>query len=214
MREARGLQLIVVRHGESEGNRQHLIQGWKEYPLSPLGLAQAERTAKRLAPLGPVPVYTSDLGRARQTAELIAGARGGDVLSDARWRELDCGEYNGVSLDEYRRDATIQTAFREDPFNTPMPGGESFSDTSRRVMEAVGELSQLGIERAVVVTHDGPLRALLVEALGIPARCFWNLATDNCGITRLVLSGKRPIVRTVNETAHLEELEGLSRTWP
>lgn len=208
------MQLIVVRHGESEGNKLHLIQGWKEYPLSPLGLAQAERAAKRLAPLGPMPVYSSDLGRARQTADLIAAAWGGEVISDPRWRELDCGQYNGASLEDYRRDVAMQKAFHDDPFNTPMPGGESFSEVTRRVMEALSELAKLEVERLVVVTHDGPLRALIVETLGIPARCFWNLATDNCGITRLVLGGKRPIVRAVNETAHLEELEGLSRTWP
>ena len=94
------LRLILVRHGETEWNAQRRYQGHSDVPLSALGRRQAARAAERLAALKIDAVYTSDLGRALETAEIIAEQRGLEVCAEPRLRELNFGVFEGLTFDE------------------------------------------------------------------------------------------------------------------
>ena len=142
------VKLYLVRHGQSTGNVDGALMGQSDHRLTALGEAQARAAAARLAPLGPMPVYSSDLPRAVATAELIAaswaaevapqeGPGGGLLIPDKRLREIDLGDYEGRPWEEFEADVALTDAFANDPHGTSLPHGESLADVEARVHAAV-----------------------------------------------------------------------------
>ena len=158
------MKLYLVRHGASSGNTPGTLIGHSPHPLTEAGLRQARAVAAVLAPLGPMPVYCSDLPRARQTAELIAaawceraatrgrGLSGNEASSgegeaeapavrpDRRLREIDLGAYEGRSWGDYLADAELHAAMAADPLHTALPSGESLAQLRDRVLTAVDDI--------------------------------------------------------------------------
>ena len=200
------MDIYLIRHGQSTGNGRNCFMGWSDHPLTDLGRAQAEAVAARLAPLGPMPVRCSDLPRARETAEIIAARWTGEVLPDSRWREICCGDFEDRPWEAFSRNPELQAQFETDPFHTIMPGGESAAMMSERVMAAFTELLAQSEERVAVVTHDGPIRAVLRHCLGIPEDRFWRYCTDHGGISLLSYKDDWLVVRTMNDISHLSVL--------
>ncbi len=138
------MKLYLVRHGQSTGNIGGKLMGQSDHPLTVLGEDQARAAAERLAPFGPMPVYASDLPRARATAERIVVAwRGGGVADapqvtlDPRLREISLGDYEGRPWQEFEADAALTAAFAEDPYRTALPNGESLEHLEARAHAAV-----------------------------------------------------------------------------
>ena len=102
MTDAGTRRLVVVRHGETLDNAAGVWQGLKDTELSPVGLAQAEKAAPMVAAYEPEVVVASDLARARVTAERVGEAAGMPVRLDPRLREIDVGEWQGVTTAEVR----------------------------------------------------------------------------------------------------------------
>jgi broad specificity phosphatase PhoE len=231
------MKLYLVRHGQSTGNIGGTLIGQSNHPLTELGEAQARAAAERLAPFGPMPVHCSDLPRARATAEYVAAAwAAAAVLPDPRLRELDLGDYEGRSWEEFEADIELTSAFAADPYGTALPGGESLAHLEARVLAAVrdvlaahglsddGGLSTDAVatsdasalatgflaakpgEDACIVAHDGPIRAILNHCLGVPPNKWWTLSTTHGGISLLEFAGGWVNVRYVNATSHLAGL--------
>jgi broad specificity phosphatase PhoE len=235
------MKLYLVRHGQSTGNIGGTLIGQSDHPLTELGEAQARAAAERLAPFGPMPLHCSDLPRAVATAEHILRAWVMDaavrtrprLLPDPRLREIDLGDYEGRSWEEFEADEELTAAFAADPYGTALPGGESLAHLETRVLGAVGDIlvgqseeplrggvtdasvSATGFftpepgAAACIVAHDGPIRALLNHYLGVPPEKWWTLSTTHGGVSLLEFSGGWVNVRYVNATSHLA---GLSDT--
>lgn len=161
--------ITLVRHGHTEWNGLGRYQGLAPVPLSEQGRLQAEHLARALAssggPMGrPIQaIYSSDLLRCRQTAAPIAAALGLAVLFDLRLREADYGHWQGLTREEAARwDPEAYAAYRADPDNVAIPGGESHRLLANRVLAALADtLTQHGGGHVLLVTHGGPLRAIL-----------------------------------------------------
>lgn len=177
-REDALVRLYLVRHGASTGNTPGNLLGHAPHPLTPAGEAQARAVAARLAPLGPMSVYCSDLLRARQTAARIADAltNGRDraalsPVGDPRLRELDLGVFEGRSWDDFLRDTELNKAMMADPFNTALPGGESLAQMRGRVLAAVDDIvGRHAGSSAVAAPSEGvsvPRGALVDESSGV-----------------------------------------------
>lgn len=197
------MDIFLVRHGESTGNGKNCFLGWSDHPLTECGEQQAQAAAARLASLGPMPVRCSDLPRARTTAERIAERWQGLVEPDARWREICSGQYEGLPWERMQLDEALTRQFEADAYNTPMPGGESVAMMVSRVCQAFSELLGEGHARVAIVTHDGPIRAVLAHCLQIPPERFWTLATEHGGLTHITVLDNWLTVRSVNDTSHL-----------
>jgi probable phosphoglycerate mutase len=139
------MKLYLVRHGQSTGNIGGTLMGQSDHPLTPLGEDQARAAAERLAAIGPMPVYSSDLPRARATAERIVAAWTAkdvpdappEIVLDPRLREISLGDYEGRPWQEFEADVELTAAFAEDPYRTPLPNGESLEHLEARVHAAV-----------------------------------------------------------------------------
>lgn len=116
--------LYVVRHGTTDWNRGGYIQGHLDTPLNHEGRTQAEAAARRLVAEGAAAIYSSDLLRVYETAQIIARHTGLRVIQKPGLREMHFGQWQGLSFDQIKaRDPEIYAARRERPYEVPPPGG-------------------------------------------------------------------------------------------
>lgn len=158
-------RLLLVRHGESEWNAVRRLQGQADIALSPKGEAQARALAPIVAQLSPDRVVTSDLRRARHTAELLGFP---DAIHEPGLREVDVGDWTGEAIasiiaaepDNYR-------GWRAGTFAPP--GGEMWADFCARTAKATHEAAR-SADRLLVICHGGVIRALLQTLLELSPR--------------------------------------------
>ena len=181
-------ELLVIRHGETDWNRQHRFQGQIDVPLNDVGLAQAGRLGRRLADEPVDVLISSDLQRARSTADAVAQVRGLQPLIDPLWREQGFGVLEGLDVGTIRtRHADLWSAWTRHECDYALPGGgESNFDFHARVMRAMHALlaSHAG-RRVVVVTHGGVLDMLWRTAHALPLHGARVCDIPNTGINRL-----------------------------
>ena len=147
--------LILVRHGETDWNRDRRVQGQTDLPLNETGRAQARALAEQLAGTRVDAVYASDLARARETAELLAAQRGLTVTLDPALREKDFGSWEGLT------DVEVLDRF-PDAVRGAWGDAETPDELSARVLAALERIAaRHPNEHVVVVTHGGPVRAVL-----------------------------------------------------
>ncbi|MDF2628166.1 MAG: phosphoglycerate mutase family protein [Symbiobacteriaceae bacterium] len=190
----------MIRHGETEWNHLRRIVGQGNPTLNETGRRQAAATAEWLAGLKLEIIYTSDLARARETAEIVAGVMpGADIRSDRRLREKDAGVATGMPWEEARDGfPEYHEAMRRDPLNTRPEGGESVADQVARVVEALDEYGARHPGQAVgVVTHGGVIRCALMRAMNLTMAQINQLDPDNCSLT-VIEWGEQMMVRTLN----------------
>jgi broad specificity phosphatase PhoE len=153
--------LFVARHGQTAWNREHRWQGWADPSLNAAGREEAMKLGEALAGSGIDAVLSSDLCRAAETAEIAAARLGLPVELDERLREVDVGEWSGLTSVEvearfpegYRRRREGRTGWEQ---------GEELDTMAERVVSALLEIAErLAGRRVLVVTHGGPVRATL-----------------------------------------------------
>jgi broad specificity phosphatase PhoE len=203
------LRLHVVRHGETESNRQGLALGRADVPLNDLGHKQAGHVAAALADEPLLAVYASPLQRTVDTAKAIAAAHGLPVTIEPAFIEMDVGEVEGLTFAELRErypGLLEMWASAEGP-QTAMPGGERLLDVQKRATKAVRALLARHEDGAVcVVTHNFVILSLLADVLAVDLAAFRRLRHAVGAITTLDLRPGRPtrVVR-LNDTCHLHD---------
>lgn len=168
-------------------------------PLDDAGIAQAKRAAPFLASYEPVFVWSSDLTRARETAEHLAALTGCDVVVDARLREFGVGVREGLTFDEFRvrfpdlfLDPTV--AGNEQRPHRHVPGSESAEEVRRRMVEVLAAATDAlsAGETGVLVGHGASLRTGLLAFFGVPHELREMLAgMANCAWAVLEQHGER-----------------------
>jgi broad specificity phosphatase PhoE len=164
-------RILIVRHGESEWNREGRWQGWEDIPLTAAGEAQARDRGAELHAVAHrfAAIHTSDLVRAARTAELLAEALGAPLPCPERGlRERFGGEWQGLTGKEIdRRWPGVWAAWRRGDLSAP-PGGETESEVLDRVHAALARIDATNPTGPIlVVTHGGVLRLLSHQA-GVP----------------------------------------------
>jgi probable phosphoglycerate mutase len=205
-------RVLLVRHGQSEGNAEGRFGGHTATPLSARGRRQAEATARALLEEKITAIYSSDLSRAVETAMPLARLTGLDVEQTEAFRERSVGVMEGLTFEEAAERHPLQYAalIRRD-FDHVLLGGESYRqmlDRASAQLDHVIEHHRGG--RLVVFSHTGTICILalhLMGALDAPElKPVW-VATSNCGITRFELRADGFVrVLAVNDTRHLAGL--------
>ncbi|WP_194291412.1 bifunctional RNase H/acid phosphatase [Cumulibacter manganitolerans] len=201
------LTLVMLRHGETEQSLERRFSGSSDLPLTGKGEAQAAAAAARIAGASAISaIYSSPLRRARQTAEAVGALIGVRVVVDDALREVDFGQWEGMTFTEARRaGGDAFTRWLADHELAP-PGGES----QQQCMERVAGLRNRLIrrhegERVLIVTHMTPIKALIGEALG-GLRIASRINLDLCSLSRVDYHDGRTVVKLVNEISHLGAL--------
>ena len=157
--------VVLVRHGATEWNETKRAQGQADIPLSPRGRAQAAAIGNELADWDLSAVYSSDLARAWDTARAIATPHGLEVTTDPGFREVDQGEWTGLTTTEIK--ARWPEMWGPARHYTARPGGESPAEVRARALAALRRVAEAHPDgMVVVVSHGGTIRWLSAEALG------------------------------------------------
>lgn len=197
--------LLAIRHGETAWNSDGRYQGQTDVPLNATGHAQAAQVARALAEEPLDAVYSSDLARAMQTAQVLASQVGVPLRIDADLREQHFGFFQGLLASEIdaRWPDDHRRWLRREPDFGP-PGGESRKTFSDRCVGAVLRLAREHPgETLAIVCHGGVLDALYRAAHGLPLDVPRKWALDNAGISRLRFDGRRLHVDAWGDTSHL-----------
>ncbi|HWP59314.1 MAG TPA: histidine phosphatase family protein [Candidatus Acidoferrales bacterium] len=201
----RPAELIIVRHGETVWNTERRFQGHEDSPLTAKGIAQAEALARRLARQAFGALYSSDLGRARKTAEIIAAQTGHAVVPEPRLRERGLGVFQGLTSDEIRTgypQAYERYRSREPDF--VVPGGESLRQQIARNISCLEDLATKHPgETIVVVTHGGVLNVVFRHTLSIPLDAPRRFEFVNGSLNVFAFAQGCWTLRTWGDTAHL-----------
>ena len=205
------LQVYLVRHGETEWNAARRIQGQSDSPLTTKGLYQARQVAERVRSEGITHVITSDLGRTRHTAQIIADACGCEVINEPRLRELHMGV-----LEERIRDSLTE---EEEVWRKQMvdgspegriPQGETMNELAVRMRAALDTCLALPEgSKPLLVSHGIALGCLISTILGLPAYAERRLRLRNCSLSRVdhqqsAWLANGWIVETAGDVSHLE----------
>lgn len=181
--------LYLVRHGETEWNRQRRLQGRMDSALTAEGREHARANGALLAREGVEHLLVSPLGRARETADLIRAEFVVTTTYEDRLVERHCGAWEGLTIDE------IETRFPEewaernrDPFHHRPPGGENLPDMLERIAPLAERVRALPLRSAAIVSHGISGRVLLTHFLGLDPAAADKVRQPNDLVYRLEFS--------------------------
>ena len=181
--------IVLVRHGETDWNRENRFQGHADPPLNDAGRAQARQLATELRGEMFAAAYTSSLRRARETASIVTSELGLEPIPDRALMEVDVGSWSGLTRGE------IEARFPEGyarwlEYGHGWEDGETYDELGERVVSGLLDIA-VGhpAETILAVTHGGPIRSALAAAHGVPfgeARRTIHVI-DNCAVVRLAV---------------------------
>ena len=176
-------ELWLVRHGQTDWNLTGRWQGQaSDAPgLNETGHRQALGVSEKMNGVKISAIYSSDLLRARQTAEAIAVPLGLPVILEPRLREINLGVWEGMASEDIEAQYPQELADRaRDPFYTPAPNGESPSEVAERVHKAVNEIAdRYRNEPVLIVGHGISLAVIICHAMGFPVGDVYQHIPDN-----------------------------------
>ncbi len=205
---AGGVRVLLVRHGETVWNQENRWQGQADTPLSRTGYDQAwwlarrfQHEARRIQA-----IYTSDLRRARDTANILGQALGVIPVEATAWREMDIGTWSGLTTAEVASRHAEEWARLRQGEDLPRGGGETFAQFQSRLVRSSQRFVQdHSGEQIIVVTHGGAVRAFLLHCCGLNMNQFGQIEKiGNTGVSEVsLLPGGTAKIHTINNTAHL-----------
>ncbi|MCT0213016.1 MULTISPECIES: histidine phosphatase family protein [unclassified Synechococcus] len=206
-----GPRLLLVRHGETDWNRQGRFQGQIDIPLNPQGRHQAEAAGRCLTSEPIQRAYTSSMARPRQTAELILANRAGIPLTSLRGLvEIGHGLWEGELEEAIARGwPELLAAWKRAPDTVQMPEGENLQEVWDRSISTIRTIagSLADSESALVVAHDAVNKTILCALLGLSPADIWMVKQGNGGVSVIDFPAdpahSAPVVTCLNLTAHL-----------
>ncbi len=202
-------RIILVRHGHVDWLAPERFRGRAELPLSDLGRRQARAAADFIAASWKLDaVYTSPLGRCRETGAVIAAPYHLELQPIDGLADIDYGEWQGLTRGQAKERWPDETElwFRA-PHFAAIPGGETLAAVLSRATAALRDIMRRHPDGTVVlVGHDSINRVLLLFALELPLSRYWHLRQDPCGVNELLFENGSFMIVAINQTQHLAGL--------
>lgn len=204
------MEILLVRHGETDWNRARRMQGHIDIPLNTEGLRQARALGAALASEKLDAIYSSDLQRARVTAQAVADVHQMAVVIDEQLRERCYGVFEGLMYKEVAQQFPQEfTLWQARDLHARFPSGERAAETlhdfHQRSVNAVTNIVKNHTEqRMLILTHGGVLDCLYREATGMPVDAKREFGIINAAINRLYWNGEKFTLLQWADAQHLE----------
>ena len=201
------MRMLLLRHAETDWNRERRFHGWRDTPLSATGREQAEAAARLLAASPLAAVWSSPLGRARETAAIIAAPHKLIVRESEAFKEMGFGEWEGLTGADVRaRFPEAHRAWAETPHAAGWPGAETLDVVRTRALAGLGDLRAAHDGQTVcLVSHGITSRILILEALGLGLDRLWALQLSSTGISELEFRDDWTTLHRMNSLTHLAD---------
>jgi len=194
--------IYLIRHGETENSDQRCYKGHIDVPLSAKGVDQLEKVAARLSSTPISAVYTSDLQRARCSAEIVAKPHNIEPEVDIAFKERNFGQWEGLTFNECREHFPEEfNAWVKNPVEASPLGGESTLDVRDRLVPALEKLlllSKLRNKAFSIVAHGGVNRIILCHLLGMPLQNIFRIEQDFGALNIIEIWDETPVVKLIN----------------
>lgn len=203
------MELYIIRHGETDWNKDKRLQGRSDTILNEYGIELAEITANALKDVRFDRIYSSPLKRAYQTAEIIRAERDLPIITDERLIEISFGEYEGIPM--AKRPADFQKFFDEPENYVPAKGGETYESLVSRAGDFIyNEIVPLTdrYERVLIVAHGALNKALMLNLNHQKIKDIWSgIFQRNCCVNIYDINGMEFTLKE-NGIIFYEEQEG------
>lgn len=206
------MKLILIRHGQTDWNARHMVQGRNDLLLNHAGLRQAEDIGYFLKDMKISAVYSSPLQRAYQTAVRIAHS--GEVIVDDRLIERDFGLWDGLSFSQISATyPDLWKAWRTAPAETEIPGAERIPEVAKRCLlfleEIINRHDSAG-EAVAIVSHTIPLKIIMAHFMKLPLNSIHEISMHNCGYNEIMVdSMESGVITAMNDVCFLHEDKAL-----
>lgn len=201
--------IILIRHGETMGNRDGLFRGRKDFPLNENGLTQATLLSQELSGWDLGAVYSGPLSRAKETARRVADPHGLSVVEEPPFTNIALGDWEGRRKVEIERDhPDLWQIWVSTPERLERPGAETLFQVQERSHRALERIVQEHTGKTVVVVgHRAVLKPLIARCLSIAEPYFWKIHLDTAGYSILEHTPDRGYMLTLlNQTRHLQDV--------
>lgn len=200
------LRILLVRHGETDWNRDRRIMGREEVELNETGCLQSQALKSGLANISLDAVYTSPMLRSRETADILCEARGVAAIPDDRLVEVDYGDWVGKTFTEIREIPGYVPYFKR--LETPVaPNGETLYQVRDRAMSFIRQLqSERPDQTVLLVSHADWIKCVLMHILEIPFANIWRFRIDNVSVSLYEWDEVGERIICVNQRGDLDRL--------
>jgi phosphoserine phosphatase len=183
--------LVLIRHGQTGWNVEGRWQGQADPSLNEHGREQAHHAAEFHRRFGFAALYSSDLRRAMETAQIIGAEMGLSVIPEPRLREINLGKWQGMlSADIQAQYPDEFQQWHRDPLLTQPPGGETLKAVATRVLEAINDIiARYPGQRIGVVAHEFPIAIVLCRSAGLGLDHLRSMIPQNGAWNEIVLPG-------------------------
>lgn len=201
--------IYLVRHGETDWNKNHLFQGRTDIPLNSVGRAQAQAVALALKRVPLTAIYSSPLKRALETARMIKVYHPTTpVFEESGLIEMDLGDFDGMEARHWaERYPNLLALWKSKPSMMIMPGGEGLKDVQARAVETLESILERNKNgsQLLLISHNFVITALLCHACGKSLDRFRELRQETAAMNILYKQGNSLWAEKVNDQSHLDK---------
>lgn len=206
MSDAKSLEIFLIRHGQTDWNREQRIMGARPIPLNVMGIQQSEAMGRVLKTVKLKAIYSSPLRRALQTAKAIARGSTLKVVEAPEVQEINYGQWVGKKFSEVKNEPAYLT-YHSSPRDAEIPGGEKMEDVHRRAVGFIETLRKRHKEgKVVVVSHADVIKTILVHYLDLSLNDILKIRIDNASLSILHFNGMSTRILGMNCHSHLDRL--------
>ncbi len=204
------MRLYILRHGQTDKNKEKVLQGRLDTSLNSQGRAQAESVSEQIKNIQFDEIYVSPLNRAIETAMIATGMNREQFILDERLIEISFGEMEGKAIDN--PEGNIAQFFSSPEDYLAIDGAESFDEMLRRVRDFLKELKMKYQNRkeanVLVVSHGALIHGIIMEVKNLELRDFWKANVANCAVTIVSLKDGH---YEIEQESNVEDRSYLSR---
>ena len=205
----------IVRHGQTNWNILGKTQGHGNSDLTAKGIEQAEELAKSMSENYNIDyIFSSDLGRAVQTAEILGNSLNIEVEKTEALREMGFGKWEGLLIDEIKMNyADIYNTWRNEPHLVEIPEGETLHIIKDRVDNFINELNKkYDNKHILLVTHSVTVRVMLLSFLNSGMENIYRIKQDNTALNIVEYRDYGPVIIKMNDTTHIKNNEKINNS--